>query len=294
MNSTGQEAVRCRQISEFDIDAVTKLLVRRFPRRSSSYWLNGFERLARRDTIENYPRFGYLVECGGAPVGVLLMIFASRRTGDVATVQCNLSSWCTEPEYSGYSSLLVRAALKQRPVIYLNVSPASHTRQTIVAQGFSCYSRGQYLALPALSLAGLHAVVEPFNSGADYGDLLARDECVLLTEHAACDCIALTCAADGQLHPFVFLPRRIGIGPFGVPCAQLCYCRDIDDFLRFAGPLGRALAALRLFCVLIDANGPIKGLPGRYFPDRAPKYFSGPHPPRLGDLAYTEAIIFGP
>jgi hypothetical protein len=32
---------------------------------------------------------------------------------------------------------------------------------------------------------------------------------------------------------------------------------------------------------------------GRYFDATMPKYFKGPDRPRLGDLAYTEAAMFG-
>jgi len=45
--------------------------------------------------------------------------------------------------------------------------------------------------------------------------------------------------------------------------------------------------------LLIDANGPIPGLVGKYFDDRMPRYFRGPQQPRLGDLAYTEIAMFG-
>ena len=45
--------------------------------------------------------------------------------------------------------------------------------------------------------------------------------------------------------------------------------------------------------VLIDANAPIRGLLGKYFQGRMPKYFKGPDRPRLGDLAYTETAMFG-
>jgi hypothetical protein len=42
--------------------------------------------------------------------------------------------------------------------------------------------------------------------------------------------------------------------------------------------------------VLIDANGPIPGLIGRFFDGKMPM---GPDHPRLGDLAHTEAALFG-
>ena len=65
------------------------------------------------------------------------------------------------------------------------------------------------------------------------------------------------------------------------------------DVARFAGPIGRYLALRGRPFVIIDANGPIPGLIGKYFDDTMPKYFRGPARPRLGDLAYTEAALFG-
>jgi hypothetical protein len=88
----------------------------------------------------------------------------------------------------------------------------------------------------------------------------------------------------------VFRPRMLkGV----IPCAQLVYCRAIDDFVRFAGPLGRFLALRGTALVVIDANAPIPGLSGRYYEGKMPKYFKGPDRPRLGDLAYTETAMFG-
>jgi hypothetical protein len=41
--------------------------------------------------------------------------------------------------------------------------------------------------------------------------------------------------------------------------------------------------------------GRVPGLVGWFVPGRlSPKYFKGPVPPGLGDLAYTELVILGP
>jgi hypothetical protein len=45
--------------------------------------------------------------------------------------------------------------------------------------------------------------------------------------------------------------------------------------------------------VLIDANGPIPSIPGKYFAGVAPKYYKGEIIPALGDVTETEATIFG-
>jgi hypothetical protein len=73
----------------------------------------------------------------------------------------------------------------------------------------------------------------------------------------------------------------------------MVYCRDVDRFVVYAGPIGRYLAARGRPLVMLDANGPIIGLVGKYFDGRMPRYFRGPNRPRLGDLAYTETAMFG-
>jgi hypothetical protein len=45
--------------------------------------------------------------------------------------------------------------------------------------------------------------------------------------------------------------------------------------------------------VLFDATGPVAGLPGFYTERRGCKFFKGPNPPALCDLADTEFAIFG-
>ena len=40
-----------------------------------------------------------------------------------------------------------------------------------------------------------------------------------------------------------------------IPCAQLIYCRDLADFSRFAGPIGRYLARRGVPIAIIDSNG---------------------------------------
>jgi hypothetical protein len=73
--------------------------------------------------------------------------------------------------------------------------------------------------------------------------------------------------------------------------AYLAYCRDVEEFVRYSGPLGRFLVRRGLPLVVLDSNGPIKGLSGRDCDD--PKYFKGPDTPRLGNMAYSERVMLG-
>jgi hypothetical protein len=71
------------------------------------------------------------------------------------------------------------------------------------------------------------------------------------------------------------------------------YCRSVDDFVRFARPIGLHLARRLRPLVILDASGPVPGLVGRYYPERMPRYYFGPDRPEIGDLADTETSMFG-
>jgi hypothetical protein len=279
--------IRCRQIADGDLDALADLLKRGFgARRTHAFWRHVLAGLKARAVPAGMPRYGYLLENAGVPVGAILLIFAATPGGEAP--RANVSSWYVEPAFRSYAPLLVAQALKLKPVTYLNVSAVPHTWPILEAQGYQRYSNGVFVALPAVQrsrsdvrlLAADHepdAPHEPFE----------RD---LLVEHASYGCISLWGVTRERAYPFVFRPRIV---KNVAPCAQLVYCRDVADVARFAGPIGRFLARRGRPFVVIDANGPIEGLVGRYFDGTMPKFFRGPARPRLGDLAYTETALFG-
>jgi hypothetical protein len=281
--------IRTRLITALDVNCVADLLAKGFPRRTRQFWQQALDRLAKHSTPAGLPKFGYLMESNGAPVGVILLIFSAIETSTGCRTRCNVSSWYVEPRYRTHATLLVSQALKHENVTYLNISPADHVRPIVEAQGFKRYSNGQVVAVPALCppsnrprklLFGETRPDVPFES-------FERE---LLLTHAQYGCISLWCTTSDRAYPFVFLPRNVkGF----IPCTQLIYCRSIQDFVQFAGKIGRFLAARGRPLLLIDSNGPIPGLLGKYYEEKAPKYFKGSDRPRLGDLAYTEAAMFG-
>ena len=50
----------------------------------------------------------------------------------------------------------------------------------------------------------------------------------LLREHAGYGCASLWCIANERAYPFVFRPRSVRL----LPCAQLVYCRSVDEIGR--------------------------------------------------------------
>lgn len=281
---------RCRQIGPSDLSAVADLLTRGFPARGPAYWRRALDRLGRRSSPPDCPKFGYLLELKGCPVGVVLTIFSSSLDGGAAPIRCNVSSWYVEPAFRPYASPLVSLALKRKDVTYTNISPAPHTRSIIEAQGFSRYSDGQFLVLPVPRWRSAGVRIEEIGPGrgATEMDLPERP---LVDAHAEYGCCSVLCTASGAATPFIIAPRRIWENRF--PSAHLIYCRDSGEMPRFAAELAWFLLKRKgLLGLTFDAKGPLPGLAGRFFAGSGPKYFRGPVRPRLGDLTFTELAMF--
>jgi len=67
-------AIRCRQIGENDVFAVAALFARGFPNHTRQFWLDALRELARHESPPGLPKYGYLMESDGAPVGAILLI----------------------------------------------------------------------------------------------------------------------------------------------------------------------------------------------------------------------------
>jgi len=288
-NAFSATKLHCRQIEQADIEAVATLLTRGFPVRTRQFWLDALAQLTRHEPPPGLPKYGYLLEKEGDVVGAILLI-CSTTPDTPGALRCNLSSWYVEPAFRTYAPLLVSHALRHKDVTFTNVSSAPHTRPIIEAQGFSRYSEGIVIAMPALQGLFGGPKVEVFEAHRRPDVEFDLGEAELLLQHAAHGCISLWCATTERAYPIVLRPRLIR---GHVPCAQLIYCRDVSDFVRFAGPVGRFAARRGWPFLIIDANGPIPGLIGWFARDRMPKYFKGPQRPRLGDLAYTEYAMLG-
>ena len=116
--------IRCREIGIADLDAVADLLTRGFVWRSRDWWIAGLRRQSVREVPEGFPRFGYMLDHEGTPVGVLLLIYTARDDGGGISIRCNLSSWYVEPAYRNYAPMLTKVAQRHNDVTYVNISPA--------------------------------------------------------------------------------------------------------------------------------------------------------------------------
>lgn len=285
-----EKKVRCRLIADGDLEGVSELLARGFEGRPQSYFLQGLNRLAARHVPDGFPRFGYMLEAGGRPVGAVLLAFSSRASAE--NPRCNICSWYVEPAHRMHAAMLSSMALKHKQVTYLNVTPAANTWPILQAQGYRNYCKGLMVAFPLLS--GGNAKIIRIRTDTPSIDGLPEAELRLLKDQLAYGCVPLVAVKDGTALPFVFLPFRIRSGRVPLPLMQLVYCRSVDDFVACAGALGRALLAHGKIGVLVDADGPIKGLKGIFTEKRGKKFYKGPGQPQHGDLLDTEFVLFGP
>jgi hypothetical protein len=286
--------IRCREISEADLDRVADLLTRGFGSRPREYWMQGLRRQAARAVPQGYPRFGYMLDHEGMPVGALLLIYSLRPVDGELAIHCNLSSWYVEPAFRNYAPMLTKIAQRHKEVTYFNISPAIWTWPIIEAQGFRDYCRGLFFSFPLLSRAESGMSVEIVSAGTSAVAGLPPSEVELLARHAAFGCLSLVCRTAKDVRPFILQPMRIRRGWIAPPAMQLIYSRDVADFAACAGAIGRALIAKTKISVVVNANGPVEGLTGFYTERRGRKYFKGPHRPGLEDMSDTELVLYGP
>jgi hypothetical protein len=284
---------RFREILESDLEATADLLTRGFVHRSRDYWMQGLLRQSARVLPPDAPRYGYLIENDGKPVGCLLQIYSTKTIGGQSVVCCNNSSWYVDPEFRNVAALLASMTQKRKDVVYFNVTPAAPTWPILEAQGFKTYCRGLYFSLPALSRKPRGMRVEAFTVETTSIDGLPDAELAMLKRHASYGCLSLVCRSAGESIPFIFFPLRKRRGIIPLPALQLGFCRDIVDYVRCAGAIGRYLLSHGRPIVILDANGALAGVRGLYSEARGRKYFKGSAQPRLGDLADTELAIFG-
>jgi hypothetical protein len=282
--------IRTRQIGDSDVPEAVNLLTRGYGAiRPREFWAHIFTCLSRRAVPDGFPRYGYVIESDGKFVGVMILIFSTIWENGTARIRCNGCGLYVDPAFRVYTPLLTSRALKDENVTVLNLTAAPHTYKMVEATGFTRYSNGIFVAVPVLSRAPANIHVRVIDALTKPDVPFDPHEHDLLLEHAGYGCMSLWCIVQGRAYPFVFRLRTVRL----LPCAQLVYCRNVDDFVRLARPIGLYLARRLRPLVILDANEPVPGLVGKYYPEKMPRYFYGPDRPLIGDLAYTETSMFG-
>jgi hypothetical protein len=249
------------------------------------------DRLAAHATPPGFPKYGYVLQVDGAIVGVVLTIYSSMMVNGENRVRVNVSSWYVDPDFRLYAAMMTSRLRSYKQATYLNVTPAPHTWPMLEALGYRRICNGGFFALAAFSGPRVAAKVRRVSSTVEPGGGLSPAEAEVLRAHASFGCTSLVCEWEQRRYPFVFVPSWIRWKGIPLPHAMLGYCRDFESYTQLARPLGRYFLLRGMPLILSDANGPVSGLKGRYV-DWGVKFSRGPHMPHLGDLSYTERLMF--
>src|ERR1043166_3926328 len=79
------------------------------PRRTRAFWQNAMARLAAHAT-PGAPRYGYMLDDGSGPVGVVLLVSCTVPAGEGTCVRSKVSSWDVAGSYRCYDTRLLSQA----------------------------------------------------------------------------------------------------------------------------------------------------------------------------------------
>lgn len=202
--------VRSRQINDADVEEVANILSRGFStQRPRKFWQDVLKGLASRPVPAGYPRYGYVLESDGKYVGVFLEIFSTVWSDGKPKTRCNVSSLYVDPGFRLYASLLESQVLKHKGVTLLDLTASSHRYPVLEARGFTRYSNGSFIAVPALSRSHGATPVRLLEARAQPDVPFDAHERDMLLEHADFGCVCLWCVTPDRAYPFIFRPRPL-------------------------------------------------------------------------------------
>lgn len=288
-----RQRVRCRLITDGDLDAVAKILREGFPGRGAGSWKTGLNRMRQRAVPDGAPRYGYCLDVGGTIAGIILLIASSRRINGEDALFINVASWYVVADYRAYAQLLVSIALRNKAATYTNITPAPHTWPIVENQGYTQYCNGLFVTASALKPPAPGISVVPFATASGMADVMGMADFEMLKRHHALGYPVVIVKERDSLAGYVFQRYRIKSGRLALPAMLVVHGPDRAQLVRVAGNLGRHLLRHAALFLVMDAIGPVDGLQGFYTGSRGRKYFKGPHKPALCDLADSEFAIFG-
>ena len=124
---------------------------------------------------QGYPRFGYMLDHEGVPVGVLLLIYSLRDADGETAIHCNLSSWYVEPAFRNYAPMLTKPRAAPQGSQLLQHQPGALDLADHRGPGLSHLLQGPVLLVSrAVTQRAGHATVEIVSARCDVDRRPAR------------------------------------------------------------------------------------------------------------------------
>ena len=127
----------------------------------SDFPLDTWRSLFEYNWVSEKPSLGFVAIHAGAIVGFIATIYSYRRKNGKSYVVCNLSSWYVRPQHRSCSLLLLAAAVQDRTVTYVALTPAPVTAKALRALGFELLNDQRIFFPPLSNLDTLTARAAP-------------------------------------------------------------------------------------------------------------------------------------
>lgn len=93
------------------------------------------------------PNHGFLLRSEGRVVGAYAAVYSVRKIDGASVAVCNLAAFCVREEHRMHSLRLVRALLKQRDLVFTDLSPSGNVVAMNERLGFERLGGGTRLVL---------------------------------------------------------------------------------------------------------------------------------------------------
>jgi len=128
--------VRCREIGTADLEQIVDMLTEGYRISNRGFWERRVKRLSDHASPPGYPKYGFVLECDGTPLGVIFTIFSYVVVNGITKIRCYPVTWYVAPAYRGYAALLASRALKYKEVTYIIGTPIDYVLPILAAQGY--------------------------------------------------------------------------------------------------------------------------------------------------------------
>ncbi|WP_165838722.1 acetoacetate--CoA ligase [Roseicella frigidaeris] len=252
-------APRIRPVTPADLEPLARLLAAGFG--ESGIGPAQWRHLFGPPWPDDGGSWGWLLTVDEAIVGVLGTVRARHPLRGDAPL-CNLSSWYVHPDYRGWGSALLVAALGEADATWTSFTPSSLSLQALAALDFRRLDTARIFLPPlahaeTLAAPGLRIDCAP----ATVRGLLDPAERQVFDDHAPFDCLQMV-ARDATERAYLVLKRRRDPLPGGlrrlplrVAYSELLYCSAPALLARHLERIKLAvLARQRTLGLVVDAR----------------------------------------
>lgn len=219
-------APQVRPASPADVERLCLFLHRGFGGR---FAVDTWRQLFEYKWLTVKPNLGFVLTTRDEIVGFLGAIYSRRRINGKASLVCNYTSLCIDPNYRSWALRLVAAALPAEDVCCTNLTPIPSSQLMFEAMSFEPLEFFKLIFPPLLHVETLLSSRPRIIFDRDQiRSLLDEDQQAIFDDHAEYDCLYLV-LCDRNETSYLITKRRIRRG---LALSDLLYCSNSELLVR--------------------------------------------------------------